>query len=41
MEIAQCRTGSGLTKYLADFPEMDRFPDLGFWDSQAPSSWPR
>jgi hypothetical protein len=41
MEIAQCRTGSALTKYLADFPEVDRFPDLRFWASQAPSSWPR
>jgi hypothetical protein len=41
MEIAQCRTGSALTKYLADFPEMDRFPNLRFWASQAPASWPR
>jgi hypothetical protein len=41
MEIAQCRTGSALTKYLADFPEMDRFPNLRFWASQAPVSWPR
>jgi hypothetical protein len=40
-EIAQCRTGSALTKYKADFPEMDRFPALAWWASQAPSSWPR
>ena len=40
-EIAMCRTGSALTKYKADFPEMDRFPDLAWWASQAPSSWPR
>jgi hypothetical protein len=40
-EIAQCRTGSALTKYKADFPELDRFPALAWWASQAPSSWPR
>jgi hypothetical protein len=40
-EIAMCRTGSALTRYKADFPEMDRFPDLAWWASQAPSSWPR
>ena len=40
-EIAQCRTGSALTKYRADFPEMDRFPSFAWWASQAPSTWPR
>lgn len=41
-EIAMCRTGSALTKYKADFPaEMNRFPNLAWWASQAPSSWPR
>jgi hypothetical protein len=40
-EIAMCRTGSALTKYKADFPEMDRFPALAWWASQAPSNWPR
>jgi hypothetical protein len=40
-EIAMCRTGSALTKYKVDFPEMDRFPALDWWASQAPSSWPR
>ena len=40
-EIAQCRTGSALTKYKIDFPEMERFPALAWWASQAPSSWPR
>jgi hypothetical protein len=40
MEIAQCRTGSGLTKYPTS-PTTDRFPDLGFWATQAPPSWPR
>jgi hypothetical protein len=41
MEIAKCRTGSALTKYHADFPEMHRFPPLAWFASQAPSSWPR
>lgn len=40
-EIAMCRTGSALTKYKADFPEMGRFPNLAWWAGQAPSSWPR
>jgi hypothetical protein len=40
-EIAQCRTGSALTKYKADFPEMDRFLALTCWASQAPSRWSR
>ncbi|ORA32032.1 hypothetical protein BST20_25725 [Mycobacterium branderi] len=40
-EIAMCRTGSALTKYKADFPEMNRFPNLAWWASQAPSNWPR
>lgn len=40
-EIAQCRTGSALTRYKADFPEMDRFPPLAWFASQAPPSWPR
>jgi hypothetical protein len=40
-EIAMCRAGSALTRYTADFPEMDRFPDLAWWASQAPASWPR
>lgn len=41
MEVAQCRTGSALTRYKANFPETDNFPDLRWWASQAPSSWPR
>lgn len=41
MDVAQCRTGSALTRYFADFPELDRFPDLRWWASQAPASWPR
>lgn len=40
-EIAQCRTGTALTNYKADFPEMDRWPALAWWANQAPSSWPR
>lgn len=27
-EIAQCRTGSALTKYSADIPELDGLPPL-------------
>ncbi|GAB1816713.1 hypothetical protein [Mycobacterium sp. MUNTM1] len=41
LAIAMCRTGSALSKYKADFPEIDRFPDLAWWASQTPSSWPR
>jgi hypothetical protein len=40
-EIAPCRAGSALTKYKAHFPELDRFPDLAWWASQPPPSWPR
>lgn len=40
-EIAQCRTGSALTRYKTDYPEMDRFPALAWWASQAPPAWPR
>jgi hypothetical protein len=40
-EIAQCRTGSALTRFKANFPEMDRWPALAWWASQAPPSWPR
>ena len=39
-EIAQCRTGSALTRYKAEFPEMDRFPPLTWFAQQAPPSWP-
>ena len=40
-EIAQCRTGSALTRYRSDFPEVNRFPPLAWFASQAPPSWPR
>jgi len=40
-EVAQCRTGSALTRYKADFPEMNRFPPLAWYAEQAPASWPR
>jgi hypothetical protein len=41
-EIASCRTGSALSKYKADFPDvMNRFPNLKWWASQAPPNWPR
>jgi hypothetical protein len=40
-EVARCRTGSSLSKYEKDFPQLKRFPDLAWYASQAPSSWPR
>lgn len=40
-EVARCRTGSHLSKYEQDIPELRRFPDLAWYASQAPSSWPR
>jgi len=39
LEIAQARSGSELTEYLADFPELHRFPNLTYYANQAPASW--
>lgn len=41
VEMARCRTGSSLRQYEDDFPELKRFPNLAWYASQAPSSWPR
>jgi hypothetical protein len=41
IEVARCRTGSHLSKYEKDLPELKRWPGLGWYASQAPSSWPR
>jgi hypothetical protein len=40
-EVARCRTGSSLSKYEKDFPELKQWPRLVWYASQAPSSWPR
>lgn len=40
-EVARCRTGSHLSKYQEDIPELWRFPALTWYGRQAPSSWPR
>jgi hypothetical protein len=40
-EVARCRTGSHLSKYQDDLPELKRFPPLAWYASQAPSGWPR